>query len=279
MSYKVRICDFPLVADIKNNYRLMRENGKSRGDAVEQLLVEYRDEITIGAFDDGLLFWIGLAEGQWFAKELETDVAQKALEALDKLQTIADIAPLDIAKRKNNYSQAPMAERKIIKRRKFQCAWNIGDTFSVQLRGKLAEEQRLCGKYALFQKVDSIALEDGSILPLMRVSLWNADELPPTKDVFYSRRPLRLRGAYLIGDSLKYQYRLQILFSNQKQVNESGFQFVGNYPDIEILDDELILTRPGDIVMDFPKDIIDRCSIYYQRDKLGQGDGSVSSSG
>jgi len=60
----MRITEFPLCAEVKEEYIKLRKSGKNRASSVTQMKEHYADEITSGAEDDGLLFWIGLADSR-----------------------------------------------------------------------------------------------------------------------------------------------------------------------------------------------------------------------
>ena len=61
----MRISDFELIHEVKEQYISLRRSQNDRATAVEKLIAEYRDELTIGYEDDGLLFWVGLADAQY----------------------------------------------------------------------------------------------------------------------------------------------------------------------------------------------------------------------
>lgn len=87
----MRIGNFPLLDDIKKEYRELRLSGKGRQEAVEEMKKSYRNELTLGQDDDGLLFWVGLADGQYAGKELETEVAEQGRIALEKKRSSASV--------------------------------------------------------------------------------------------------------------------------------------------------------------------------------------------
>ena len=101
----MRITDFPLCVEIKDAYIALRTEGNSRASAVEQIMECYTDERTAGAEDDGLLFWVGLADGLHANKELTEDIAREGLSALDNIEkTDWEVTPGDIARRRIKYA-------------------------------------------------------------------------------------------------------------------------------------------------------------------------------
>ena len=254
--------DCAIIEDIKEEYRSVRENEKSRSETEEYFISAYNDELTTGAYDDALLFWIGLAEAQFKNKELSEDVAQKALHSLDNLEKQHMLSQADVNRCRNKYIQAPMPERKFIKRKKFQCSWNVGDAYAIKLMSDVAKELGIDGKYAVLHKVDNVVYEDEEILPLVRITIW--DDLPDlvTEDIFYSKKSIKLKPMY--GKELKFQYSAQILFTSKRQIKPEVFQYIGNFPTITFIPDETVPKQAGEIVMLSPKSIDAYCCWLYR---------------
>lgn len=267
----ISLNDCAIIDDIKEEYRSVRENGKTRREAEEYFIAAYNAELSTGAYDDGLLFWIGLAEAQFKNKELSEDIAQKALHSLDIIEKQHALSQANINCCRSKYVQAPMAERKFIKRKKFQCSWNIGDAYAVKLSSDVAKELAIDGKYAVLHKVNNVDWCDGRILPLVRITIW--DNLPNlvTEDIFYSQKPIKLKSIF--GEKHKFQYSAQILFTSKKQIKPEVFQFIGNFPTITFIPNETIPEQVGAIVMMSPKNIDEDCCWLYrysmQLDKRG----------
>ena len=167
----MRITEFPFLYDLKTEYPQLRREGCSREEAVKTLMERYNTELTIGAEDDGLLFWVGLADAQYQLKELSEEVAGKALEALDRIQeTDWDVCKGDLERRRKKYAQAPMPERKVGKPRPpFCCDWKFGDTYAYQLKGPYAERMNLDGTYALLRTVHNTEWI-GRIVPIVTIT-------------------------------------------------------------------------------------------------------------
>ena len=66
----MRMTYFPILHEIKEDYIKFRQEGNSRDQAVTLLIHSYAREIALGKADDGHLFWIGLADAQYYRKEL-----------------------------------------------------------------------------------------------------------------------------------------------------------------------------------------------------------------
>ena len=262
----MRITDFSLINEVKNEYICLRQDGVSRIAAVDQLMENYHNELTIGKEDDAHLFWVGVADGQYAIKELSAEVASKALNSIQCIaQQVDDIAQVDIKRRVQWYLSGEQPERKCVKKPvKFRCTWNVGDTFAYQLSGQEAEALDLSGKYMILRKVDSIEFGDGRLLPIVTFSLWDHLPLPKTDTELADAGMLRLSwGRFEYPDTM-YEYRAEILFRNYAQVRRMGLEFVGNFPNIQMPADEVVLNHPAKLLMVSPDRFDKDCSIYWK---------------
>ena len=247
----MRISDFELIHEVKEQYISLRRSQNDRATAVEKLIAEYRDELTIGYEDDGLLFWVGLADAQYACKELTEEIAGKAMEAIDLLgQSDMEICAGDLLRRKQNYTKAPMPERKMQKPRpKFRCSWKIGDTFAYQIKGTKAETLGIAGRYALIRKISELESYDGKILPVVSVTFWDESPLPTTSQEFMRVPPSKLAWGRLNTPIGKYEYRTEMLIKNQKQVDSISFLYLGSFQEVIMPQDEHIIPEEGYMLM------------------------------
>lgn len=265
---KNRIEDIPMWNDIKTAYIDLRRSGKGRSAAVDELCKEYHDEITIGAEDDGLVFWIALADAQYALKELSDNVAWRADNALAMLEKAVELAPLCIEKRKQWYAEAPMPERKNLRRsRKYRCNWKNGDTFAYKLSGPDAENEGIAGCYALLHKVDEMEFGDGRLFPVVMLSLWRDLPLPSTVEEFQRVPFMRLNCGRLGYPKNIYEYRTELLHSSQKEVERMGYIYLGNFQGVQMPEDELIIKDPGCATMTIPKMFDEHFSIRWKLDR------------
>lgn len=271
---KHRLNDIPLLHDVIIEYKGLRYGGKGRADSEKSMLAAYKNELQLGAEDDGILFWIGLADAQFSLKELTSEVAQKGLEALDAVEMLGwNIRPDDIASKRANYAAAPMPEReKLPPSRKFRCTWKVGDTFAHLISGKKAEELGIAGKYALFRKVDDIEFGDGRLLPVVTISIWDKPIFPQNEQEFQTTPILRLCWGPLRTSSATYEYRYEyrgeLLIKSKKQLSSLPLQFIGNFPNVAMPNDEYIFTNAGHMCMIPTEKLSEECCLFWRRDQF-----------
>lgn len=259
----MRITEFPMLNEVKEQYQQVRRSGKPRQEAVEELKIQYRNELSLSADDDGLLFWVGLADAQFACKELALEVAEKARDAIEKLRmTEWEIPSGDLNRRLQNYSAAPMEERKQFgKSRKFRCTWAVGDTFAYLLAGEEAKKHGLDGCYMVFRKVDEAEDHAGRIIPIVTFTMWGKDPLPKTAEEFQTKPLLILYKGLWGCPQDKSEYRCELLFTSKRQIEKLGLIYLGNFADIPMPSDEIIfkgvMLSPGRFEVD--------CCAYWTR--------------
>lgn len=243
----MRITDFCILGDIKREYKDIRQKGYSRDNSVEELMQKYHDELIQGTNDDALLFWVGLADAQYACKELSAQIAARALDALEKITLLDwEITPGDITRRMERYGQAPMPERaKFGKPRRFRSKWQIGDTFAYKMTGENAEAYGIAGKYMLFRTVDMVENYAGHLYPVVTASLWPYLPLPKNSEEFNSVPMLKLdNGRFQLPKDV-FEYRAMLIIKNEKQIQDAGLQYIGNFTDVVMPDDEVVIRVAG----------------------------------
>ena len=251
----MRMTELCLVAEVKEEYLELRRDGRDRQAATEELMERYIEEITIGAEDDGLQFWVGLADGQYANRELTAEIAGKAREALDAMeQTDWEITPGDLRRRREHYRLAPMPEKKMGKPRpKFRCQWQIGDTFAYRLTGSYAEQSGTAGAYILLRKANELDGGNGKIFPTVYLSLWEKEELPRTLEEYRTAPLMRLDNGRFAIPREYYEYRAVVIIDSKKQLESMPLTYLGNFHGADGPDDEVVIDEPGSCAMLFLK--------------------------
>lgn len=263
----MRITDFPVLEEIRDEYETCRRNGQDREAAVAQLQLSYANELAEGVEDDAPLFWVGLADAQYKLSEISAEVAEKGLAALDALERMDwDICPGDFTRRRQRYATAPMEPRKKFgKSRKFRCQWKLGDTFAYLLSGPDAEEAGIAGRYVLFRKVDEIEWEDGHLYAVVTSTLWDHQPLPTNAEEFRRLAILKVVcGRGMMPKNL-YEYRHQMVFTSKRDMESLGLIYLGNFQDIPMPDDEVIVRHPAITMMYVTKTLPTYICKYWKR--------------
>lgn len=262
----MRITEFPVLGEIKDEYTEHRYAGSTREEAVAKLMDTYSNELEYGEDDDALLFWIGLADAQYFHKELTEDVAKKAIQALNAPIILEwEITPGDINRRKANYEKAPMMEKKFGKPRpKFRCEWAIGDTYAYQMSSDEAKELGIWGKYMLLRKVSEID-HCGHIIPIVTLTLWDKKPFPCNEEEFMQKPVLKIRsGGRNFSPRDKYEYRTEIIFTNKRQLMSIPLTYVGKFIKVPMPDDEILFTNSGDVCITLPEMLEESCCVGWK---------------
>lgn len=274
----MRITDFPLVQEVKDEYLKLRKIGKCRNEATQEMQQRYRNELEHGSEDDALLFWVGLCDGQYSVKEITLEVANKAKDALQKIAANDwGITQGDIVRRIAHCQQAPQPEKKFGKpRTKFRCSWEVGDTFAYKIPEYTEGEQKN-NSYILLRKVSEIEFGDGALYPVVTLSFWNRDQFPKSENEFNSVPLLRLnRNRFLLPKGF-YEYRAALIISNSKKLTNMPLIYLGRFLDAPSPADEGIVNDPGKMT-GLLLDYIDRdlplfinCSKFYAKEAMHEG--------
>lgn len=241
-----------MLEEIKDEYVDLRQKGNDRASAVQKLMESYKYELEDPEEDDARLFWIGLADAQYYRKELTEEVAQKALIALDVVASNDwNVFPGDLNRRREHYAKAPMPEKSAGKPRpKFRCEWKIGDTFAYQMTSPEAKDLGIFGKYMLLRKVSELECGDGSSSPIVTVSLWDSEILPTSTEEFMRAPFLKLcNGGRNFSPEHNFEYRTEVVIKSRKQLGSTPLIFVGNFLNVPMPLDEIVFTRPGEVLM------------------------------
>jgi len=239
------LSEFPLYSEVKEEYLSLRRNGICRSEAMIQMQADYCNELADKTDYDYYLFWLAMADAQYYYKELMLEVAQYGSNLIATLnkETEIHLAPAEIKKRLAHYKEAPMPEKKVKVKKKFVCQWAIGDVFAFYLDGVEAEKCGLQGKYALLQKVCEDNKREG-VFPLVTIRIWNKSALPVRAEEIQDIPILRINGRRMLyGDG--YEYRIELYFTSQRQQKQLPFQYLGNYPVSDFPTDEYYCFREG----------------------------------
>jgi hypothetical protein len=180
--------------DVRDDYRDHVGDGLSGPEATDRLLHEWRDSLLDP--DDGPVFWLALAATQWRCGRLEPRVLEKALKVIadgSNLQPWADQPKLlekrkaVVAKLEEQLRSPQPAQKRIPKRFRDQCDWEVGELIGYRLGS---------GKYALLRVIDYHS-DKGGIAPICELLDWVGDEIPPLEAL--QALPVRGTGPHAVG--------------------------------------------------------------------------------
>lgn len=230
----MRFSDLPLYDEIKGEYERLRRSGMHRTSAVGALKEKYVAELSLGAEDDGKLFWVALADAQYNLKELELDVSKLACDALDTISHNEwKISQVEILRRHEHYSKAPMPESQLQKSPRFSCGWLVGDTFAYELSGQDAKSAGILGWHMLFRKIGEVDFGDEQRYPMVTVTAWGVNSLPQNSEEFQQKQILLLNRFKLQNmDGYVDDYRAVIVLENKRQLNKLNLVYLGNFPNV-----------------------------------------------
>lgn len=260
----MRITEYEILSDLKREYITLRHEGMTREAVVIDLARRYHNELTIGTEDDGLLFWIGLADAQYSQKELSDEIASRGLAALECLaKSVPTITPGDLNRRRDWYMRAPMPERKFThSTKRYRCKWLFGDAYAYQLQGPEAEKEGFAGDYIILRKVDESMSWDARILPIVTLIHWKSAVLPTSNAELAEAPLLKLSSGRLGSPRSKYEYRVEIQLTNSKQLEKLGLKYLGNFANIPMPEDEFYNKTPGYMLMLRPEQFETMLSSY-----------------
>lgn len=265
----MRIADFPMIDEVQTAYESCRRSGLTRLDATQELIRVYRSEIATE--DDGLLFWVGLADGQYRCKEITAEVAEKAMQALRKIADGAfedSVSEEDIQCRILHYSQAPMPERPVRKRNLFRCDWKLGDTFAYSPVGDDCSEMWELGlgkSCFLLRLIDTMEFGDGRLLPVVTVSRWDGEELPENLEQFQTAQLLMVNQGGRCGSSrLGFEHRVLFVIKNKQSLDSLKLRYVGNFQEVSLPDEDIVFTNPGYLTMLLPERMNENCCRFWK---------------
>ncbi|HJQ83568.1 MAG TPA: hypothetical protein VKA21_05800 [Candidatus Binatia bacterium] len=175
--------------DVRDEFRDHVGDGLSGPAATDRLLQAWRD--TLADPDDGPVFWLALASTQWKCGRLEPRVLERALAVIANgaaLRRWAD-DPKSLAKRRAALgkleeqlrSPAP-AEKRIPKRFRNHCEWEVGEVIAYRLRS---------GRWSLL-RIIAFHSDRGGTSPICELLDWVGDRIPSREEVV--SLPVRLTG-------------------------------------------------------------------------------------
>jgi len=162
--------------DVRDDYRDHVGDGLSGPEATDRLLHDWQQSLHDP--DEGPVFWLALAATQWRCGRLESRVQEKALAVIADGSNLRPWAeqPKHLEKRKavlaklaEQLRSPQPAQKRIAKRFRDQCDWEVGALIGYRLSS---------GKYALIRVIDYHS-DKGGTSPICELLDWVGDDIPP----------------------------------------------------------------------------------------------------
>ena len=173
------VFDDDLACTIRESYRDLLAEGHSASDARNIILrqwVPYLDDP-----DSGPAIWLALAVTQWKLGRLDDHTKGRALalianggaSRLWEGDTLLKKRVAVLAKVRNQLMAPQPPERKVRKRFRDFCDWEVGE---------LIRYQTLSGRYVIFRVIGHHT-DDGGTSPIVEVLDWIGDAVPPSAEL------------------------------------------------------------------------------------------------
>jgi hypothetical protein len=162
-------------ADVRDGYRDLIGDGFTSPEATDTLVKEWGDALSDS--DEASVFWLALASTQWQCGRLEPRVKSMALAIIDQgsdLRRWRDDPKLlkkreaVLAKLQAQFLSPQPPEKRIPKRYRNTCEWEVGEVIAYRL---------LSGKQSLF-RVIGFHTDKGGTSPVCEMLSWSSSELP-----------------------------------------------------------------------------------------------------
>ena len=166
-------------ADVRDGYRDLIGDGFTSPQATDALVKEWGD--ALGDSDEASVFWLALASTQWQCGRLETRVKSAALTIIEEGSDLhrwrEDAKQLKkreavLARLRNDLMSPQAPEKRIPKRYRNTCEWEVGEVIGYRL---------LSGRHFLF-RVIGFHTDKGGTSPVCEMLDWSGVEIPSKED-------------------------------------------------------------------------------------------------
>jgi len=183
-------------ADVRDGFRDLIGDGFTSPQATDALVKEWGD--ALGDPEEASVFWLALASTQWQCGRLEERVKSKALAIIEEgsdLRRWRDNPKLlkkreaVLAKLQEQLLSPPPPEKRIPKRYRNTCEWEVGEVIGYRM---------LSGKQFLF-RIIGFHSDKGGTSPVAEMLDWSGTELPAEEVV----KTLTIKGRQFMLGRLK----------------------------------------------------------------------------
>ncbi len=216
-----------IIESIIEDYRLFRIKGESRKQAIDHIYDDYACEFNDD--DDRLFAEVAVALALCAKRELTPQIRNKALDALVVIKGngyCPDARDRDFEKLANYISKDRIGtEASYRMRKKYNPAWEIGDTFIHKFSDIETTPANLSGWFIIFRKVGEYISAQMKNIQLVYITVCPPDSVPKTDEELKALGCLRL-----MKHDNGWDYLGQISFSSKKDEERWQLKMIGNFP-------------------------------------------------
>ncbi len=234
--------------DIKEEYESLLKEGKTKKEALENILLEYKEESE--DTDEKPVFWMVLADVLCENGSLTNCVKEKALQEIELGQNLKrwkeEASEEDYIKRKKEIEKL---KEKLVKYKKKtrECTternnsihkkeekkneWKIGDTYAYKIKNP-----KYKGQYLILRKIDNC--EYGSIIRYQSAVIYV--QITQNKKLPKNEKEMNELEYIIISNegNVRHQYRMKLSTLPRKE--DAQLLYLGNFKNIEPPRDEYI---------------------------------------
>lgn len=233
--------------DVKNGYIEKLKSGKSDEEALQEILLEYRDERE--DIDCKYDFFLGLADTLWKKGRLTEEIKTETLKIIEEDKISERWQSEKIRKRRGEIldklkaelnSQMP-ARKRVAVHKPYVLWWEKGDVYTFQIKSKVEKYEEYTGWYVLFY-VDKISKKDwivkGIFDEVAEIYVFMTRDKPVDVGAIQSATPI-----CFLQFNEKNQYRA-VLHERSKRQRPNDLNFIGRcsafiYPPNEFLQERV----------------------------------------
>lgn len=230
--------DSGVFMDVRASFLDYVHKGITISEATKSVCEMYNEMLTDD--EDAVFAWSGLLDAQREAGRILMSTKRKCLSVLERELARVDAGEIEVddldayrimlsdfrAGIEVGMSKAKSRQMPI------SCEWRPGDVYAVRLVGDDAKLCGLEGRYLLLRMTEPI-VSGQDVYPYVYMSVSATTDFPHDE--------AGVAAATYIRVSYYRSYRIALVSRTQKEFQNVGFQYVGNFPAVASPEDEVVL--------------------------------------
>lgn len=227
-TWSTGVYDSDTSSEVKDFYRECLQNQMDSLEAENAVIQRFFSELSDE--DDRIQVILALANMEWDYGRLSDKIRDEALQIINDGADVLQWNEVDerfgkkrnavLTRLKDKLSSQQPKEKKVRRPTVFQCSWNIGDVYAVQMKSEYARQKQLYDSWLVLQNVNQADnLKDG-LSPVVTIRFAASIETPILQIL---ENPCIRVNRYL---GYKWSYRMHLLLYTKRSI--SDFQFLGN---------------------------------------------------